>query len=121
MTPFVAMYCFSSTMITFISQYWIQVIFGLIITALTAGFKYLHKQNKIRSTEQCAVKLGIQALLRDRIIEQYNKYMDKDYIPIYAMDNVEAMYKEYHALGGNGTITELYKELLKLSHRESEE
>ncbi len=107
-------------MTAWITKYWIEVLFGLIVTALTATVKHLWSQNKRRCTEQEAVKMGIQALLRDRIIEQYNKYMDKDYIPIYAMDNVKAMYKEYHALGGNGTITKLYEELLELPHRKED-
>lgn len=107
-------------MAEFIVKYWLEFGFGLVSLALTASVKYLHKQDKIRKAEQEAIKKGIQALLRDRIIEQYNKYMEKGYIPIYAMDNVEAMYREYHALGGNGTITDLYEELKELPHRKED-
>ena len=107
-------------MAEFIVKYWLEFGFGLITIALTASVKYLHKQDKIRKAEQEAIKLGIQALLRNGIIEQYNKYMDKKYIPIYALDNVEAMYKQYHALGGNGTITELYEDLKQLPHRKDD-
>lgn len=107
-------------MAEFIVKYWLEFGFGLVSLVLTASVKYLHKQDKIRKAEQEAIKKGIQALLRDRIIEQYNKYMEKGYIPIYAMDNVEAMYREYHALGGNGTITDLYKELKELPHRKED-
>lgn len=107
-------------MAEFIMKYWLEFGFGLISLALTALVKYLHKQDKIRKNEQDAIKKGIQALLRDRIIEQYNKYMERKYIPIYAMDNVEAMYREYHALGGNGTITELYEDLKDLPHRKED-
>jgi hypothetical protein len=101
-------------MAEFIVKYWIEFLFGLIAAGLTATVRYLLSQNKRRTTEQEAIKLGIQALLRDRIIEQYNKWMEKEYIPIYALENVTAMYKQYHALGGNGTITHLYEELLEL-------
>jgi hypothetical protein len=100
-------------MIEFITKYWIEVLFGGITTVLSGGGLYIFRQFK-------ALKLGVQAILRDRIIDQYNKYMDRDYIPIYAMENVTAMYKEYHALGGNGTITELYKQLLELPHRKED-
>ncbi len=104
----------------FIAKYWLEAVFGLITLALTAWVRHLSKQNKIRKAEQEAIKKGIQALLRDGIINQYNKYMEKKYIPIYAMENVEAMYKEYHALGGNGTITELYEDLQDLPHRKED-
>jgi len=107
-------------MVESIVKYWLEFFFGLITLGLTASVKYLHKQDKIRKAEQEAIKKGIQALLRDRIIEQYNKWMEKGYIPIYAMDTVEAMYHQYHALGGNGTITDLVEELKELPHRKED-
>lgn len=107
-------------MAEFIVKYWLEFGFGLITLGLTASVKYLHKQDKIRKAEQEAIKKGIQALLRDRIIEQYNKWMEKGYIPIYAMDTVEAMYKQYKALDGNGTVKDLYEELQKLPHRKDD-
>ena len=57
---------------------------------------------------------GVQALLRDRIIQAYNHYTDKGYCPIYGLENVESMYRQYHALGGNGAITELVDRLKEL-------
>jgi hypothetical protein len=94
-------------MTEFITRYWIEVFFGGVTTGLCLGFRWMYCQFK-------AIKLGMQATLRNDIINQYNKYVELKYIPIYAMENVEAMYKEYHALGGNGTITRLYSELLEL-------
>lgn len=67
-----------------------------------------------------AVDNGVLALLRDRIIERYNHYMEKEYIPIYGMENVLDMYEAYHALGGNGTVTKLIEALRKL-HTEPQE
>jgi hypothetical protein len=100
-------------MAEFIARYWIEVLFGGITTVLSGGGLYIYRQFK-------AIKLGMQASLRDSIITKYDKYMERKWIPIYAMDNVEAMYKQYHALGGNGTITDLYKELLELPHRKED-
>lgn len=94
-------------MISFIAQYWLEVLFGLVLSGVGVSFKMTFKQFK-------ALKLGLQAMLRNSIIEQYNKYIDKESIPIYALENVTAMYTQYHALGGNGTITHLYQELLEL-------
>ena len=58
-----------------------------------------------------AVRLGVQALLRDRIYQAHSHYTEKGVYPIYARENVEEMYKQYHALGGNGTVTNLVKEM----------
>ncbi len=97
----------------YITRYWLEVIFGFALSGIGFCFRGMYAQFK-------ALKLGMQAILRDRIIEQYNKWTEKDFIPIYALENVEAMYLEYHALGGNGTITKLYEELQELSKRKME-
>lgn len=61
-----------------------------------------------------ALFAGVRSLLRQQIIDVYNHYMDKGYIPIYAMENVNDMYKAYHRLGGNGTCTKIVQELTEL-------
>lgn len=91
----------------FILKYWIQVIFGLITSGLIFSFKCMFTQFK-------AFKLGMQAMLRNEIIDKYNHYSSKGYISIHGLENVTAMYTQYHALGGNGTITHLYDELKEL-------
>lgn len=95
-------------------KYWIEALFGLIIIILTGGYKLLGKRFKQMQAEQDAVRLGIQAMLRDRIISIYNHYIDGGYCPIYALENVEALYKEYQALGGNGAVTKLVEDLRRL-------
>lgn len=97
-----------------ILQYWIEVLFGLIIAAIVAGYKRLYTKLIDKSKEQDAIKLGIQALLRNSIIQSYNHYMEKGCCPIYALENVTALYTQYHALGGNGTVTELMERLKDL-------
>jgi hypothetical protein len=94
-------------MTEFIAEYWLQTIFGLIVVGLGTAIKIMSSQFK-------ALKLGMQALLRNQIIEQYNKYTAMKRIPIYGLENVTAMYEQYHALGGNGAITHLYEEVKEL-------
>ena len=72
----------------FIIKYWLEVLFGLIVAGLGAGYRNLASRLK----EQEAIKLEIQALLRDRIIQAYNHYLEKGYCPIYARQNVEALF-----------------------------
>lgn len=94
----------------FILQYWLEVLFGIALTLTGFGFRCIF--SKLR--ELASVKMGVQALLRDRIIQACNHYMDKEYCPIYALENIEKMYKEYHNLGGNGTITKLVEDIREL-------
>lgn len=57
---------------------------------------------------------GLEALLRDRIIDCYNKYEKKGACPIYAKENVERLYMPYHELGGNDVATELVEQLMQM-------
>ena len=65
-----------------------------------------------------AAERGIQALLRDRIVQAYYHYADRGWITLHGLENVEALYREYHALGGNGTVTKLVEDLRDLEVRD---
>jgi hypothetical protein len=97
-----------------IQKYWVEVIFGGIVALLTALYKKLSSKVHKQLCDSKSVKDGTQALLRNEIIKEYDKYIERGYIPIYAKENVTSMYEAYHALGGNGTITKLMDELKEL-------
>lgn len=72
-----------------------------------------------KEKENDALKAGLQALLRDRIIQAYNHYVDgKGWIPIYALESINACYKSYEALGENGVINGLMEQLNDLPNYE---
>lgn len=64
---------------------------------------------------------GIQALLRAQMISDFNKYSEKGYAPIYARDNFENCWKQYHSLGVNGVMDDLHRKFLELSTDPPEE
>ena len=64
--------------------------------------KDYHRENEV-------VKLGIQAILRDSIVSNYNKYKDRGYMPIYARESVKKIYDAYRDLGGNDVAHDLYE------------
>lgn len=90
-------------LLEFITEYWMAAAFGGVAVA----FQWMCKR-------QNAVRKGIQALLRSEIITVYNHYYEQGYIPIYALENVQKMYEQYHALGGNGALTKLVEDLKDL-------
>ncbi len=104
-------------MVEFIAEYWLQLLFGAAVTALSLAYRALLK----RIRQQDAIRMGIVALLRDRMIGLYNHYEEKGFCPIYARDNLLQMYQQYHNLGGNGTITQLVEEIQKLPTEKREE
>lgn len=60
------------------------------------------------------VKRGVQALLRAQMIDDYNKWTERGYAPIYARQNFENCWKNYHALGVNGVMDDLHDKFLEL-------
>lgn len=88
----------------------INVVSGGVITLLITMYRAKKKEND-------ALKAGVQALLRDRIIQAYNHYVqDRGWIPIYAKESIDACYKSYEALGDNGVIDNLMQQLNELQN-----
>ena len=95
-------------MAEFISQYWLTWGFGLLTTAFAAGYKRLAKRIKAQEAERIAMRTGLLAILHDRLYQACMHYLDKGCIDDDDLKNLEYLYTSYHALGGNGTGTELY-------------
>lgn len=81
---------------------------------LGIGTRAILARMKEQEMRQKALEFGVQALLRDRMLHCYNKYIDAGYAPIYAKENYENMYQQYHELGGNGVMTHLHEEFMAL-------
>lgn len=107
-------------MVEWITKYWIQTLFGAVTAGISVFVRKKIKEFDTKLKEQDAIKLGVQALLRDRIIQSYNSYFDRGYCPIYARDNIRNLYTQYHDLGGNGTVTELVKKIDDLPTEDDE-
>ena len=56
--------------------------------------------------------MGLQAILREYIVTNYNKYHDKGYMPIYARESIKKIYEAYEGLGGNDVAHNLYQKML---------
>lgn len=101
-------------MAAWVIQYWIEILFGAAVTLLGIAYKALSKKLKEKVAEDEAVKDGVQALLRDRIIQSCDHYAEKESVTIHGLENIENMYKAYHALGGNGAVTKMVGEVREL-------
>ena len=73
---------------------------------------------KKKAAEDAAYRLGLQALLRAQMVNDYNHYVEKGYAPIYARENFENCYQRYHALGVNGVMDDLHDKFLQLPTKE---
>ena len=89
---------------------------GILGIGTRAILSRLHRQE----AQQKALEKGVQALLRDRMLHSYNKYTDLGYAPVYAKENFENMYQQYHGLGVNGVMTKLHVEFMELPSNKEE-
>lgn len=85
-----------------------------IPTIIVALGKWIWGEMQKNRKDTESLKLGIQALLRSQMIADYNKYNDKGFAPMYARDNFENCYKQYHSLGANGVMDDLHDKFLDL-------
>ena len=88
-----------------IAQFIIAIItiIGTIITA----FRFIHKGQKNQRD-------GTVALLHDRIYQVCNFYIDREWVTVNDLRNLDYMYRPYHAMGGNDICTELVDRCKKL-------
>ena len=93
-------------------------VFNVIFTAVSARKNDKKRQADLRVVREndrtMQIENGLQSLLRAEIIRSHEKYMDREYCPVYAREALTRIYESYHALGGNGTMTELYKQVMAL-------
>lgn len=97
-----------------ISEHWVEWLFAAALMLLTAAWRMVSKRLKEEHDKNIAIAEGVQSLLRDSIVSNYNRYSDKGFCPIYAKESVRKVYHAYHDLGGNDVATDLYKKLLEL-------
>ena len=84
-----------------------------IPTIILGGFKYLHSLIKKNREDYKALRLGMQAMLRSQMISDYNKWEERGYAPIYARDNFENCWEQYHSLGANGVMDDIHRRFLE--------
>ena len=76
---------------------------GIVATLVTAVFRTVR-----------ALKSGLQALLRAQMIAEYNKWNERGFAPIYARENFENCWRQYHNLGANGVMDDVHQRFMAL-------
>lgn len=108
------------TLVNFVSAHWLEWLFTFVLAVLSWLFKGLQRQLAEERDKNAAIAEGVQALLRESIVNSYNRYTDRGGCPIYAKESLKRVYAAYHGLGGNDVATELYSKLLKMPEERNE-
>ena len=81
---------------------------------LAAFWKMVHSQLKKQQAENQAMRKGLQALLRAQLVSDWNKWSERGYAPIYARQNFENCWIQYHSLGANGVMDDIHARFFEL-------
>lgn len=106
--------------ISYIAAHWVEWMFAAATCILGYLYRQTAKKLKEEQNKNRAVADGVQCLLRESIVSNYNKYQERDFCPIYAKESIKKAYEAYHALGGNDVATQLYHTLLKMPEEPEE-
>lgn len=71
----------------------------------------IERQNK-------ATMLGVQALLRDRLLQAFAHYHEQGFVTYNERQNVKNMYTQYEALGPNSVMDDMYQKFVDLPDQE---
>ena len=103
----------------------LTMLAGLIVTAIFNGAINIPKKKKVedarRDEDFRLLKKGIQALLKNDLKVRYDYWIDQDYAPEDAREDLEAEYRIYHALGKNGVMDGRRRTFLDLPREPHEE
>lgn len=107
--------------LTYIQAHWVEWLFAAVIALLGLGYRNISARLRIEQAKNHAIAEGVQSLLRESLVENYNKYSDRGYCPIYAKESIKKVYTAYHNLGGNDVATGLYHKLLAMPEEKERE
>ena len=74
----------------------------------------IRKQNELLDSQNRATMLGVQALLRDRLLQAFKHYIEQGFAGYADRENVKNMYDQYEALGPNSVMSDLYEQFKEL-------
>lgn len=100
-----------------IIQYWLQIVTLLVQCGL---IKFVYSMYSDKKQKTSARDEALKCLLRTGIYGIYHKGEKDGYIRLYALENATMMYNAYHALGGNGAVTNVYKKILEMPHEKED-
>ena len=86
----------------------VQGAVTLILSRIVGGkLNRTYAKAEQAKRETAAVAEGVRALLRDRLLQGYKYYIEKKWADMDDRANMENIWRQYHALGGNGDMNDL--------------
>ena len=104
-----------------ITKYWLEWLFGAALAVLTALWRSVSARLKQQQAENQALREGMRSLLRSQIVDQCERALRDGWCGARLRDTINDLYTSYHTLGGNGTVTAIVEQAMRLPAVEPEE
>ena len=98
---------------------WVMpVVLSALVGSLITKVRAMEQRDRERDAEAERVakaqQRGMVALLRAQLIDMHERYVESgDPCPVSVKEQATSIYQPYHELGGNGTGTRLYDEIME--------
>ena len=99
----------------FIAKYWLEVLFGCVTAGIGIILRRISKKLENERKRNEAIENGVKDILRIQILDTYDKCKQAGRISVARKDAIDSAYRSYHALGGNGTITQVHNEIMTMA------
>lgn len=100
----------------------ISVVAGILLFMLKQKMKenkeLRRQRDEAKALHEKALSNGVLCLLRQKLMDEHDKWIAKGYITAKALESWLLMYKAYKDLGGNGMIDHMEEEIQSLSIRD---
>ena len=93
----------------------ICLLFGIFIKKpIEKRIKAQEAQQEVTKRQNEALMLGVQAILRDRLLQGYRHYIAQGWAAYDDRQNMENMYQNYETLGPNSVMDQLHSKFVQL-------
>lgn len=100
---------------TELMQTLLEAVIPMLLTGLGGACGWLWKSHRKEEDRDKAIEAGLRTLLRAELREYHHRFCDlHEPLTVDLAEEVERVYIAYHDLGGNGTGTKLYEEIMAL-------
>ncbi len=97
-----------------ITKYWVEWLFGLVIAAMTFVVKKLSSRIRKEQEQNQALRDGVRSLLKAQIVELCKRALKDGWCGPELRDTINACFASYQALGGNGTTASMVSQTMEL-------
>lgn len=93
----------------------ILTVLGWILSPICASLvTYIVTQRRAKTSHDAAMEQGLRTLLRQQLIDYHRQYVASGGpCPVRIKEQATAVHDAYAALGGNGTGTQLWHEIME--------